>query len=80
MQTKPIAEAIFGAGASPLFGYVDPGSAGFIIVSILGFLAAAGYTIRMHFAKLKDRVRKALGKSPHGGEDAEPDAAADGDR
>ena len=72
--------ALCGLGASPLLGYVDPGAAGFIIVSVLGFLTAVGYTIRMHFAKLKDRVRKALGKSPRGGEgEAEADAAADAD-
>ena len=52
------------AGAAPLLAYIDPGSAGFIIVSTLAFLTAAGYTIRQYFAKIKRRVRKALGKVP----------------
>lgn len=49
-------------GAVPIFAYVDPGSAGFVIVSVLGFLAAAGYTIRMHFAKFRNRVRRVFGR------------------
>lgn len=36
--------------------YVDPGSAGFIIVSILSFLAAIGYVVRAYFSRLKDRL------------------------
>ena len=36
--------------------YVDPGSAGFIIVSILSFLAAIGYVVRAFFSRLKDRL------------------------
>lgn len=58
--------------ASLIFAYVDPGSAGFIIASVLGFLAAAGYTIRLHFAKLKTRVRKFFGR---GSQDAPADGA-----
>ena len=66
-------------GASPMFAYVDPGSAGFIIVSVLGFLAAAGYTIRLHFAKLKSRVRRMFGKGSQGDE-AEDATAADAEK
>ena len=36
--------------------YVDPGSAGFIIVSILSFLAAIGYVVRAFFSRLKGRL------------------------
>lgn len=67
------------AAASPLFAYVDPGAAGFVIVTILGFLTAVGYTIRYRFAQLKRRVRKLFGKdAPDGedGEEADPPAAA----
>ena len=67
-------------GASPMFAYVDPGSAGFIIVSVLGFLAAAGYTIRMHFAKLKSRVRKVFGKGSQDDEEAEYTTAEDAEK
>lgn len=40
--------------------YVDPGSAGFIIVSILSFLAAIGYVVRTFFSRLKDRLLRWL--------------------
>ncbi len=36
--------------------YVDPGSAGFVITSVLGFLAAGGYIVRMYWGRLKRRV------------------------
>ena len=36
--------------------YVDPGSAGFIIVSILSFLAAIGYVVRAFLSRLKERL------------------------
>ncbi len=36
-----------------VLAYIDPGAAGFIIVSVLGFLAAAGYTVRASFSRLK---------------------------
>ena len=36
--------------------YVDPGSAGFIITSVLGFLAAGGYIVRGYLIRLKHRV------------------------
>ncbi len=39
-----------------ILAYVDPGAAGFIVVSVLGFFAAIGYTIRSHFARLKALV------------------------
>lgn len=65
------------SGVAPIFAYVDPGSAGFIIVSVLGFLAAAGYTIRMHFAKLKDRIRRVFGKDSQPVEEHNATAAED---
>ncbi len=39
-----------------IFLYVDPGIAGFIIVSVLGFLAAIGYTVRAWLSRLKQFV------------------------
>ena len=64
-------------GVAPILAYVDPGSAGFVIVTVLGFLAAAGYTIRMHFAKLKNRVRRVFGKDPQPVEENSPTASED---
>ena len=40
--------------------YVDPGSAGFIIVSILSFLAAIGYVVRAFFSRLRERLLRWL--------------------
>ena len=41
-----------------LLAYVDPGSAGFIIVSVLGFLSAVGYTLRNAFGRLASWLRR----------------------
>ena len=36
-----------------LLAYIDPGAAGFIIVSVLGFISAIGYTTRSYLSRLK---------------------------
>jgi hypothetical protein len=36
--------------------YVDPGSGSVIITTVLGVLAAIGYTLRKHFYRLKRLV------------------------
>ena len=36
--------------------YIDPGSAGFILVSMLSFLVAIGYVVRAYFSRLKGRL------------------------
>ncbi len=65
--------------------YVDPGSAGFLITSVLGFLAACGYIIRGGRGRLKRRIlhsdRKAAGRGGDGSDstDARPkDGSAQG--
>ncbi len=35
------------------FAYIDPGSASAVITAILGFFAAAGFTIRKYLYKIK---------------------------
>ena len=35
------------------FAYVDPGSGSVIVTTILGLIAAIGYTLRKYFYKLK---------------------------
>ncbi len=37
-------------------GYIDPGTAGFVVVSVLGFLASIGYLLRDYGARLKQRL------------------------
>ena len=39
-----------------LFAYVDPGSAGFIVTTVLGVLAAGGYLARASLNRLKHWV------------------------
>ena len=36
-----------------LLAYVDPGSAGFIVTTVLGVLAAGGYIARVYLNRLK---------------------------
>ena len=63
--------------AELLLAYVDPGSAGFVIVSVLGFLSAVGYTLRNAFGRLLARLpggrrRGAAGDRPHAPDDDGP--------
>lgn len=66
--------------AELLLAYVDPGSAGFVIVSVLGFLSAVGYTLRNAFGRLTARLpgggrrrRVATGNLPDApGDDVRP--------
>ena len=44
------------AGAEVLRAYIDPGAAGFIIVSVLGFISAIGYTLRSYIGRLKGMI------------------------
>ena len=62
------------------YAYVDPGSAGFVITSVLGALAAGGYIIRGYLSRLKRRVfhgdRKAV--ADRGGSDSTDARPEDG--
>ncbi len=39
------------------FAYVDPGSGSVIVTTILGLIAAVGYTFRKYFYKLKRMIK-----------------------
>ena len=58
-----------------LVAYVDPGAAGFIIVSVLGFISAVGYTARAYVGRLK---RIVLRREPEVHQDESSVADADG--
>lgn len=58
-----------------MLAYIDPGSAGFIIVSILGFLSAVGYTFRRACQRMKDRLLTLLGHRRSEAEEAPLDDA-----
>lgn len=58
-RAKASAPSMIGFGAVRmllLFAYVDPGSAGFIITTVLGVLAAGGYLARASLNRLKHWV------------------------
>lgn len=59
-----------------MLAYIDPGSAGFIIVSILGFLSAVGYTFRRACQRLKERFLAMLGRRRGEAEEAAPDGVS----
>ena len=49
-----LAAAVMGVlSPSVAYAYVDPGTAGFIVTTVLGFLAAVGYTVRSSLHRLK---------------------------
>ena len=39
-----------------LRAYIDPGVAGFVIVTVLGFISSVGYWARSHIARVKQRL------------------------
>ena len=43
-------------------GYIDPGAAGFVVVTILGFLASVGYVARAALSSWKKRLVDALSR------------------
>ena len=58
----------FNAGGMILIlAYVDPGSAGFIITTVLGVLAAGGYIARVYLHRLKQWVFRRNKRVERGG-------------
>ena len=73
-----IASAAFVFVPTAAHAYVDPGSAGFIITSVLGALAAGGYVVRECWGRLKRRVLHSDGKAVADGDGSDStDAPAD---
>ena len=54
-----------------LLAYIDPGVAGFVIVSVLGFISSIGYMARSYVGRVKRRL--------FGSGDACADGNADGE-
>lgn len=57
-QLGKIAIIVYLLSASTAQAYVDPGSGSVIVTTVLGLLAAVGYTFRKYFYKLKNFVSK----------------------
>ena len=51
-----IAAAAFVSAPTVAHAYIDPGSAGFIITSVLGALATGGYIVRGYLSRLNRRI------------------------
>ena len=58
-----------------LLAYIDPGVAGFVIVSILGFISSVGYLARSYLGRVKQRL---FGLDDADAEDNGDEAAAKG--
>lgn len=43
-------------GVEVLLAYIDPGVAGFVIVSVLGFISSVGYLARSYVGRVKRRL------------------------
>jgi len=43
-------------GVEVLVAYIDPGVAGFVIVTVLGFLSSVGYLARSYVGRVKQRL------------------------
>ena len=54
-ELAPVAptDAVAGGSQEVVLAYVDPGSAGFLITVVLGFLAAFGYTARSWLRRVR---------------------------
>ena len=48
--------AILVLSSSAAHAYVDPGSGSVIVTTVLGLIAAVGYTFRKYFYKLKNMI------------------------
>ena len=46
--------------------YVDPGAAGFVIVTVLGFFAAIGYTARAYLSRMKEMLFRRVSAAQDG--------------
>lgn len=55
------------------YAYVDPGSGSVIVTTVLGIVAAIGYTVRKYFYK----IRRALFGSSVSADDAKPEETRD---
>ena len=67
---------ILGAASPPgpvelTLAYVDPGAAGFVIVTVLGFFAAIGYTARAYLSRMKQILFR-RGSAAQDGETPDP--------
>ena len=72
-QAYDVAGVVSGAAGrvDVLMAYVDPGAAGFVIVTVLGFFAAIGYTARAYLSRMKQILFR-RGSAAQDGETPDP--------
>ena len=72
-QAYDVAGVVSGAAGrvDVLMAYVDPGAAGFVIVTVLGFFAAIGYTARAYLSRMKQILFR-RGSAAQEGETPDP--------
>lgn len=47
---------------SPIYAYLDPGSASLLLQAIIGFIAATSVTIGLYWQKIKKGLKKVFSK------------------
>lgn len=55
-RTLVVAILYFSA-MSPAYAYIDPGSGSMIMTTVLGVIAAIGYTMRKYFYRIRNMFR-----------------------
>ena len=61
-----------------LRAYIDPGVAGFVIVTVLGFISSIGYWARSHIGRAKRRLFGPGETTTDAADEASPDGSDDG--
>jgi len=56
MSILVLASVLFASMTAPAHAYIDPGSGSVLTSAIIGFIAAAAYTGRKYFYKLKSAM------------------------
>ena len=59
-----LAPAFLAFATNDAHAYIDPGTGSVVTAAIIGFFAAAAYTIRKYFYKLTDMLRPGRSKTP----------------
>lgn len=78
-QCAEIASAVTG-DIEVLRAYIDPGMAGFVIVTVLGFISSIGYMAREYLGRVKRRLFGSGESTSDVGPDDEVRADGDDDR
>ncbi len=63
LRIAALALAVLIISTSNAYAYIDPGTGSVATTAIIGFFAAAGYTLRKYFYRMKDMFSSKSSKS-----------------